>query len=111
MRRLEEEARRDSRTSSRSPSMDPPKTRVMSEPDQRALRAAADAYDAARQEYENARTAADTAYDRLHASPETLEYQIDWNVSRRAEAAAANRLERAEQAYREAGGYIAGPDE
>ena len=91
--------------------MDPPKPRVMSEPDQRALRAAADAYVAARQEYENARTAADSAYDRLHASPETLEYQIDWNVSRRAEAAAANRLQRAEQAYREAGGYIAGPNE
>lgn len=91
--------------------MDPPKTPPMAEPDQRALRPAADAYIAARQEYEKARTGADAAYDRLQASPETLEYQIDWNVSRRAEAAAADRLQRAERAYRKAGGYVAGPDE
>jgi hypothetical protein len=83
----------------------------MSEADQRALRAAAAAYTGARREYDRARTAAQSAHDRLEASPETLEYQIDWSVARRAEADAAWRLERAEEAYRQAGGYVAGPDE
>jgi len=83
----------------------------MSEADHRALRAAADAYVAARADYQAVKASADAAYDRLEASPETLEYQIDWNVARRAEAAAAWRLTRAEEAYSKAGGYPAGPDE
>ena len=79
--------------------------------DQRALGATADAYLAARQDHEHAVTAAAAAYERLEASPDTLEYQIDWNLARRAEADAAWRLERAEEAYRKAGGYLAGPDD
>ena len=81
----------------------------MSESDQRALVAAADAYVAARRDYEHAVTDAAAAYERLEASPDTLEYQIDWNLARRAEADAAWRLERAAEAYRTAGGYLAGP--
>ncbi|HTX12600.1 MAG TPA: hypothetical protein VME22_28545 [Solirubrobacteraceae bacterium] len=83
----------------------------MSEFDSQVLRAASDAYLVARREHDAATAAADAAYDRLQASPETLEYQIDWNVARRAEAAAAWRLERARTAYRQAGGYLAGPGE
>ena len=75
--------------------------------DQRALRAASDAYWAARREYETARAATDATYDRLHASPETIEYQIDWQVARREDAAAAGRLRRAEAEYRNARGYLA----
>jgi hypothetical protein len=80
----------------------------MSESDQRALGAAADAYAMARRNYERAVTAAAAVYERLEANPDTLEYQIDWNVARRGEADAAWRLKRAEDAYRAAGGYIAG---
>ena len=83
----------------------------MSEGDQRALGAAADAYAVARRDYERAVTTAAAAYERLEARPDTLEYQIDWNVARRAEADAAWRLKRAGDAYREAGGYIGDPDD
>jgi hypothetical protein len=79
--------------------------------DQRALRAAAEAYAASRREYQVAKAAAEAAYERLQASPETIEYQIDWNVARREEAAAAGWLRQAEQGYREAGGYLADEDE
>lgn len=81
----------------------------MSEANQRSLRAAADAYAVARADYEAAKADSDAAYDRLEASPATLEYQIDWNVARRAEAAAALRFSQAEEAYRGAGGHVAGP--
>ena len=83
----------------------------MSGVDQRALRAAADAYSATRSEYEAAKAAADQAYERLQASPETIEYQIDWNVARREEAAAAWRVKEAEARYRRAGGYVRESDE
>jgi hypothetical protein len=76
-----------------------------------ALSSAADVYAVARRGYELAVTAATAAYERLEARPDTLEYHINWNVARRAEADTAWRLKRAEDAYREAGGYIAGPDD
>jgi hypothetical protein len=79
--------------------------------DQQALRVAADSYRTARQQYAAAKVAAHTAYQRLQASPETLEYQIDWNVTRREEAAAAERLRQAAEAYRKAGGYLSDEDE
>jgi len=81
----------------------------MSEANQRLLHAAAVAYAAARADYEAAQAASNAAYERLEASPETLEYQIEWNVVRRAEAAVALRLSRAEEAYRDAGGDIESP--
>ncbi len=81
----------------------------MSGVNQRALRVAAERYVAARREYRAAKAVAEAAYDRLQASPETIEYQIDWNLTRREEAAAAWRLEQAGEAYRNAGGYL--PDE
>jgi hypothetical protein len=83
----------------------------MPEVDPRALRAAADAYAAARADYETVKADADAAYERLETSPETIEYQIGWNVACREEAAAAWRLERAEEAYRKAGGHLARSDE
>jgi len=79
--------------------------------DQRALRAAAEAYSAARHDHQAAQAAAEAAWERLEASPETLEYQIDWNAARREEAAAAWRLKQAEEAYRRAGGYVADSEE
>ncbi|MGH2887223.1 MAG: hypothetical protein ACRDPA_31760 [Solirubrobacteraceae bacterium] len=79
--------------------------------DQRVLGAAADAYAAARREYGDAKAAADQAYERLQASPETIEYQIDWNVARREEAAAAWRVKDSEERYRKAGGYVRESDE
>jgi len=72
----------------------------MSEVDSAAVRAAAHACAAARSNYNAARAAADAAYERLQASPETIEYQIDWNVLRRQEAAAAWRLDQAQEGYR-----------
>jgi len=81
----------------------------MSEANQRPLRAVAAAYAAARADYKAAKADSEAAYNRLEASPETLEYQIDWNVARRAEAAAALRFSRAMEAYRDAGGYVGGP--
>jgi hypothetical protein len=78
----------------------------MSGIDQRVLEAAADAYAAARREYEHATSAADQTYERLQTSPETIEYQIDWNVARREEAAAAWRVKEAEERYCNAGGYV-----
>jgi hypothetical protein len=83
----------------------------MSGVDQRALRAAADAYAATRSVYEDAKAAADQAYERLQASPETIEYQIDWNVARREEAAAAWRVKESEERYRKVGGYVRESDE
>lgn len=79
--------------------------------DQRALRVAAGAYSAARSEYDAAKAAADETYERLQASPETIEYRIDWNVARRDEAAAAWRLKVAEERYLTAGGYPRESDE
>jgi hypothetical protein len=79
--------------------------------DQQLLRAAADAYAAARVDYEAVKRAADAAYERLEASPETIEYQIDWNVTRREEASAAWRFKQAEKSYLRAGGYVAGDEE
>jgi hypothetical protein len=78
--------------------------------DQQALRAAADAYAAARADYEAVKAAADAAYERLEGSPETIEYQIDWNLARREEAAAAWRFKQAEDSYLGAGGYVAGDE-
>ncbi|HTP18743.1 MAG TPA: hypothetical protein VMJ65_04015 [Solirubrobacteraceae bacterium] len=78
----------------------------MSGIDQRVLDAAADAYAGARREYERATLAAGQTYERLQASPETIEYQIDWNVARREEAAAAWRVKEAEERYCKAGGYV-----
>jgi hypothetical protein len=78
----------------------------MSGSDQRVLAAVGDGYAAARREYERAKAVADQAYERLQRSPETIEYQIDWNVARRKEAAAAWRVEEAEERYRKAGGYV-----
>lgn len=75
--------------------------------DQQALRAAADAYASARREHDTAKAGAEAAHRALEASPETIEYQIDWNVARREEVAAAWRLRQAEEAYRTAGGYLA----
>ena len=83
----------------------------MSGVDQRVLRTAAAAYAAARSEYEAAKTAADQAYERLQASPDTIEYQIDWNITRREEAAAAWRVQEAQARYRAAGGYVRDSDE
>jgi hypothetical protein len=79
----------------------------MSGVDQQALRAAAEAYAEARREYAAAKAAAEAAYACLQASPETIEYQIDWNVARRDEAAAAWHVKQAEESYRSAGGYVA----
>ena len=64
-----------------------------------------------RRESEAASAVADAAYERLQASPETIEYQVDWNVARREEAAAGWRLRQAEERYRRAGGYVANSDE
>ncbi|MGO9820218.1 MAG: hypothetical protein ACLPTJ_06165, partial [Solirubrobacteraceae bacterium] len=79
--------------------------------DQRQLRAAADAYAAARDEVRVARNLADAAWVRLQASQDTLEYQIDWSSASKREAAAVARLEAAKAAYRDAGGYAAGDPE
>jgi hypothetical protein len=70
------------------------------------LRVAADAYRDARQEYAAAEAAAETAYERLQTSRETVEYRGGWIAARREEAAAAWRLKNAEEAYRGAGGYV-----
>jgi hypothetical protein len=51
----------------------------------------------------SAEAAAQQAWTRLEASPGTLEYQIEWGVARRDEAAAAGRLRRAREAYPAAG--------
>ena len=76
-----------------------------------ALRIAAEAYTAASLEYEAAKAAADAAYERLEASPDTFEYKADWFRTRRHESEVAWRLKQAEQTYREAGGYVADGDE
>jgi hypothetical protein len=80
---------------------------MMSGIDPRALRVAAEAYVAARRDQEAAKAACDAAYERLEASRDTLEYEIDWETARREEAAAAWRLRRAEETYHRAGGYVA----
>jgi hypothetical protein len=79
--------------------------------DQRALRVAADAYRDARRGYAAAGAAAETAHERLQTSPDTVEYQSDWIAARREEAAAASRLQDAEEAYRGAGGYVGDKDD
>jgi len=79
--------------------------------DQRALLTAADAYAAERDRYRAAKDRAAATYEHLQASPETIEYQIDWNVARRGEAAAAWKVKQAEDAYRRAVGYVADSDE
>ena len=73
--------------------------------DDGALRAAADAYAAAREECRVAEVATNAAYERLDANPESLEFQIDCDEARKREAAAALRTRRAKRAYIEAGGY------
>jgi len=70
------------------------------------LRAAAEAYAAARNRYAAARRQAEAAYERLEAAPRTIEYRIEWNVLRLREAAAAAMLREARDAYRQVGGYI-----
>lgn len=77
----------------------------MSRPDQRALRGAAEAQAAARAELALAKREAEAAWARLQANPDTIEYQIDWNVARRHEAAAVTRATQAERDYIKAGGY------
>ena len=72
---------------------------------QRALSAAVQTHAAARAELELAVREAEAAWDRLQASPDTIEYQIDWNIARRHEAAAVARARRSERDYMEAGGY------
>lgn len=79
--------------------------------DQRTLRAAADAYVMAICEYKAATAEAHAACDRLQASPETIEYQIDWNVARREEAAAHRRMNQANETHRRAGGYVVDGDD
>jgi len=72
-----------------------------------ALQVAADAYAAASAECKAASDAADAAYERLQASPDTLEHQIDWAETREREAAATFRMCTAVIAYRLAGGDVA----
>ena len=64
--------------------------------DRRALHAAAEAHAAARAELERAQREAQAAWARLEASPHTIEYQIDWNIARRTEAAAVARTRQTE---------------
>jgi hypothetical protein len=68
------------------------------------LRSARDEYAAARADRAGASDAADAAYERLQASPDTLEYQIAWSEARKREAAAVFRERTAHVAYRLAGG-------
>jgi hypothetical protein len=72
-----------------------------------ALQVAADAYAAASAECKDASDAADAAYERLQASPDTLAYQIDWTETRKREAAAVFNKRTAAIAYRLAGGHLA----
>ena len=53
-------------------------------------------------ELRRAEAAAQAAWTRLEASPSTLEYQVEWSLARREEAAAAGRLKRAREADRSA---------
>jgi hypothetical protein len=73
---------------------------------ERALRSAAEVYAVARVDLDLARSKAEAAWTRLQASPDTLEYQIDWSVARRREAAVAARARQAERDYVMAGGYV-----
>jgi hypothetical protein len=80
--------------------------------DRRALRAATEAHAAARVELELAQHEAEAAWARLEASPDTIEYQIDWNIARRREAAAVAQARQTERAYTRAGGYaLADPED
>jgi hypothetical protein len=77
-----------------------------------SVRAAAEAYASARAELQAAHQQADAAWTRLQASPDTLEYQIDWSEARRHEAALAARVAAAEREYVRVGGYARDePDE
>ncbi|HUA47990.1 MAG TPA: hypothetical protein VMA77_22320 [Solirubrobacteraceae bacterium] len=79
---------------------------------QSALHAAADAHAAACAQLELAQRDAEAAWDRLQASPDTIEYQIDWNLARRHEAAALAKVTEAERRYIRAGGYaLTDPEE
>ena len=80
----------------------------MAQSTEHGLRSAADDYATARAARAAASDAADAAYERLQASPDTLEYQIDWSEARKREAAAVFRERTAEVAYRLAGGTPAG---
>lgn len=71
------------------------------------LQAAADTYAAASADCKDASDAADAAYERLRASPDTLEYQIDWTETRGREATAVFNKRAAAIAYRLAGGHLA----
>lgn len=71
------------------------------------LQAAADAYAAASAECKVASDAADAAYERLRASPDALDCQIDWAETRGREAAAVFTKREAAIAYRLAGGHLA----
>ncbi|HTU78561.1 MAG TPA: hypothetical protein VMF09_07360 [Solirubrobacteraceae bacterium] len=73
--------------------------------DKLALRAAASDYATAARECDAAQDAANRAYRRLEASPDTLEYQIAYSDARKREAAAALRKRQAAEAYLAAGGY------
>lgn len=63
-------------------------------------------YASARREHRAATIAADAAYERLLASPDTIEYQVEWNVARRHEAATASRLKQAKADYEKAGRHL-----
>jgi hypothetical protein len=75
--------------------------------DEPTLRAAAEAFVLAREEYEAAKRDAEAAYERLEARPDTIEYRIDWNLACKHEAECAWRLREARETYRKAGGYLA----
>jgi hypothetical protein len=80
--------------------------------DRQALRVAHAAYAAARAEREVAQREAEKAWVTLQASPDTIEYQIAWNLALRHEAAAVDRLSQAERDYTRAGGYaLADPED
>lgn len=67
-------------------------------PTQASQRASEELRARARRDYERALAASALAYERLEASPDTIEYQIDWNLARLHEAAAARRLAQADGA-------------
>jgi hypothetical protein len=73
--------------------------------DRHRLPAAAEAHAAARAQRDLAERRAQAAWDRLQASPHTIEYQIDWSIARRGEAAAEAKVAQTERDYLRAGGY------
>lgn len=79
--------------------------------DQRTLQAAAEACAAPRDQSWAAKDHASAVYDRLQASPDTIEYRIEWTSRAGDEAAAAWTCKQAADAYHGAGGYAPDTDE